>query len=162
MGPGAGGTGPTPTAGNVVPVNAYEAALYRQAGNLSTWAQQNRKWCAAIIKVESNGNPVAVSSKGAIGIMQVLPGTAQQMFNGGYTHFQPTAAVLATEAGGIYFGTAYLEYLASIHPDREWVAKAYYGGPGWEGMGAAYKASCETYLTQVKAAYVAIYGGLSA
>jgi soluble lytic murein transglycosylase-like protein len=69
----------------------YYAARYRIPANM----------VRAVILVESNWNPGAVSSKGAIGMMQLMPGTARPLqVNHPFWIYQNISA-----------GTAYLAYL---------------------------------------------------
>ena len=69
----------------------YYAAQYRIPANM----------VRAVIRVESNWNPGAVSSKGAQGMMQLMPGTARSLeVNHPFWIYQ--------NIGG---GTAYLAYL---------------------------------------------------
>ena len=69
----------------------YYAAQYRIPANM----------IRAVIRVESNWNPGAVSSKGAQGMMQLMPGTARSLeVNHPFWIYQ--------NIGG---GTAYLAYL---------------------------------------------------
>jgi len=141
-----------------IPLNQWEAILVREAANCSEWSKANRKWTAAIMKVESGyQGSAARGSAGEIGLMQVKPDTAAQMYANGYTHFIPNEATLATDAGGVYFGTAYLEYLSRIHPQRDWITKAYNGGPGFEGLGDAYVKAREQYLNEVTKTYENLY-----
>jgi len=58
----------------------------------------------AIIHVESRHNPAAISPKGAIGLMQVLPATARRM---GIERF-------STPEGNISAGARYLRFLLDI------------------------------------------------
>jgi soluble lytic murein transglycosylase-like protein len=59
----------------------------------------------SVIKVESNYNPYAVSNKGALGIMQLIPGTAQRF---GVTNvFNPL--------DNIRGGAKYLRYLLDLY-----------------------------------------------
>lgn len=74
---------------------------------------------AALIDVESRWNPRAVSSKGAIGLMQLMPATARR-----YGAFDP----FNTEQN-IAAGTRYVTALMwEFHGDLRLVAAAYYAG----------------------------------
>lgn len=127
--------------------------------SLSTWAADNLPWVAAILMTENYGlDPAARGSAGEVGLMQVKPGTAQQMFDAGYSRYQPTEAALATVQGGLYFGTSYLDWLSRRSPDRDWITKAYNGGPGFASLSAAYVAERERYLLRVKSNFARLGG----
>ena len=74
---------------------------------------------AAFIDVESRWNPRAVSSKGALGLMQLMPATAERF--GARDPFDPEQNIAA--------GTRYLTTLMwEFHGDMRLVAAAYYVG----------------------------------
>lgn len=105
--------------------------------HVSNFSADNMALTEAIMWTESGHlkgvNQIkAKSNAGALGLMQVLPGTAEWMRGEGYRKLQPTAAVLHTAAGSIYFGTAYLEFLEKHRRGRgvEWMIRSYNGGPG--------------------------------
>lgn len=80
-------------------------------------------WIRAVIQVESNGDADAVSPKGAIGLMQVMPGTYQDMrqrYGLGADPFQPHDNVLA--------GAAYLREMLDCYGTTGFLA-AYNAGP---------------------------------
>ena len=82
----------------------------------------------AVILVESGGNPVAVSKAGAIGLMQLLPSTAEAVaaeiglrWTGPELLFDPPA--------NVQLGVAYLRQLIGRYGDVETALAAYNWGP---------------------------------
>ncbi len=74
----------------------------------------------SVIQVESNYNPYAVSSAGARGLMQLMPGTARDL---GVTNtFDPRQNIEA--------GVKYLKYLKDLYQDERLALAAYNAGPG--------------------------------
>jgi soluble lytic murein transglycosylase len=80
---------------------------------------------AALIDVESRWNPRAVSSKGAMGLMQLMPATARR-----FGAFQPFDIEQNIAAGTRYVTTLMWEF----HGDLRLVAAAYYAGDRWVGQ----------------------------
>ncbi len=79
---------------------------------------------SAFIDVESRWNPRAVSNKGAVGLMQLMPATARRF--GARDPFDPEQNIAA--------GTRYLTALMwEFHGDMRLVAAAYYAGDRWVG-----------------------------
>jgi soluble lytic murein transglycosylase-like protein len=74
---------------------------------------------AALIDVESRWNPQAVSGKGAMGLMQIMPATARRF--GAFEPFDIEQNIAA--------GTRYVTALMwEFHGDMRLVAAAYYAG----------------------------------
>ncbi|AQS89040.1 murein transglycosylase [Neoasaia chiangmaiensis NBRC 101099] len=95
--------------------------LVRQA------AEQNAipaTWVRAVLRAESAGDPHAVSGAGAMGLMQLMPGTwkdVRRALNLGADPFDPHDNIAA--------GAAYLRWLHDRYGDAGFLA-AYNAGPG--------------------------------
>ena len=96
-----------------------------------SWVQQyashygvSAELIAALIDVESRWNPRAVSSSGAMGLMQLMPATARR-----FGAIQPFDAEQNIAAGTRYVTTLMWEF----HGDLRLVAAAYYAGDLWIG-----------------------------
>lgn len=99
----------------------------------------------AVIQVESEYNPFAVSPKGATGLMQLMAGTARRF--GVSNRFVPSENIEA--------GVRYLKYLASRFRDERLALAAYNAGEG-----AVFKynsvppyAETRSYVERVRARY---------
>jgi soluble lytic murein transglycosylase-like protein len=79
---------------------------------------------AALIDVESRWNPRAVSDKGALGLMQLMPETARR-----FGALRPLDVEQNIAAGTRYVTTLMWEF----HGDLRLVAAAYYAGDRWVG-----------------------------
>ena len=80
---------------------------------------------AALIDVESRWNPRALSNKGAMGLMQLMPDTARR-----FGAVQPFDVEQNIAAGTRYVTTLMWEFRG----DLRLVAAAYYAGDRWVGQ----------------------------
>lgn len=113
-----------PTESDKVAVSAEKPVLF--SGMLEQLIQEESKkqgvspdLVRAVVKAESNGNPKAVSPKGAIGLMQLMPQTAEML---GVDPRDPAENL----EGGIRF----LKQMAGRYGDIDRTLAAYNAGPG--------------------------------
>lgn len=84
----------------------------------------------AVIAVESGFDTAAVSPKGAVGLMQLMPATAER-FGVAASKSRSMQQQLVDPAVNIPAGARYLSYLMSLFPDRlDLVLAAYNAGEG--------------------------------
>lgn len=119
----------------------------------------------AVIKCESNWDEGAVSGVGALGLMQVMPETAQDLARMGLVEasaYDPSSLMDPTV--NIEYGCAYLGYLQEHLSSEEEVVAAYNAGIGavqkWVSGGGSITEKIEypetrAYLDRVLKAYKA-------
>lgn len=105
-------------------------------------------WIRAVIRVESGGDPRAISSAGAIGLMQVMPSTWAALTARhalGRDPFDMRANILA--------GTAYLRELIDRYADLPTALAAYNAGPGrvdaWRTRGRTLPTETIAYVARI-------------
>lgn len=123
--------GSTPTASNWPErIDDYHALLLKAASKYIVPAA----WIAGFIAQESRGIPPAVSSAGAVGLMQIMPGTAKWLSDPAFPgktpgHEGPTRDELSDPSVNIDLGTKFLAHLMTIYNDNiVHVAAAYNHG----------------------------------
>ena len=99
---------------------AFREQLRRLAAETAKRHAVDPDLVEAVIQVESNYNPAAVSPKGAIGLMQLIPATARRF--GVQNPFDPRENL----EGGIQ----YLKYLQQLYGDDRLALAAYNAGEG--------------------------------
>ena len=82
----------------------------------------------SVIKVESNFNEIAVSSAGAVGLMQLTPSTFEWLLT--KTKETLSAETIYSPNVNIRYGTYYLRYLFVMFGDWDLVLAAYNAGQG--------------------------------
>jgi soluble lytic murein transglycosylase len=102
----------------------YETVIARES---SAWSV-DPYLVAAMIHVESRFDPLAKSSAGAVGLMQVKPSTARQMARQRSVEGKMSAKTLSDPELNIRVGTAYLRYLLDRYGEDESLALAAYNG----------------------------------
>lgn len=86
-------------------------------------------WVLGLMRSESAMSPEAVSSAGAMGLMQVMPATAQRLAQRHALSYQGRNQLLEPEAN-VLFGTAYLRDLMDQYGNNQVLASgAYNAGP---------------------------------
>lgn len=84
---------------------------------------------AAVINEESGFDPETVSRAGAVGLMQVMPATAEDMLSRGVVSAEVVGtAPLTDPAANIEYGSAYLRQLVERYHEVEVALAAYNAG----------------------------------
>jgi len=102
-----------------------------------TQAPVDWRWIAGHVEAESGGDPAAVGPAGELGLLQVTPGTAEEI---GLRLTRQSEPVTQLQAGIRYLRRQFLalDSPAMSLPDRLcWAACAYNGGPAYARLALA-------------------------
>jgi len=110
---------------------------------------------ASVVYAESRFRPVAVSSRGAIGLMQIMPGTAAWIA-AMLGDEAPSALALAEVDLNVRYGVWYLRRLLDRFEEVEDALAAYNAGPSavdrWQNDGTPPHAETAQFVRRVQAA----------
>lgn len=130
---------------------AAAASAHPYATHVSEAAQRfgiPEAWIWAVMRAESNGDPAAISHAGAMGLMQVMPGTWAGLtarYGLGDNPWEVRA--------NIHAGAAYLREMVDRYGDLPSALAAYNAGPGrvddWRRRGRALPAETIAYVTRI-------------
>lgn len=133
-------TGAPLAAARTIDITAHIAEASQRFGLPQTWI-------VAVIRVESAGRTRAVSSAGAMGLMQLMPATWSRQrarFSLGVDPFDPRDNIIA--------GTSYLREMYDLYGEKGFLA-AYNAGPGryeqWLSGRRALPAETRRYVARV-------------
>lgn len=105
-------------------------------------------WIWAVMRVESNGDPAAVSRAGAMGLMQIMPGTWGQLTTRYGLGDNPWDV-----RANIHAGAAYLREMVTRYRDLTTALAAYNAGPGriddWRRRGRPLPAETIAYVAKI-------------
>ncbi len=114
--------------------NLYDGALYPDLKYSPVGGYKiDRALIHAIARQESRFNPEAESYGGAIGLMQIMPSTANYIKNTNKYSFEKGKKLLKDSAENLTVGQEYVKHLMSLDNvgnDLMFVAIAYNAGPG--------------------------------
>lgn len=130
---------------------AAAVAAHPFAGHVAEAAQRfgiPEAWIWAVMRAESNGDPAAISRAGAMGLMQIMPGTWGQLtarYGLGDNPWDVRA--------NIHAGAAYLREMVDRYRDLPTALAAYNAGPGrvddWRRRGRPLPAETIAYVTKL-------------
>lgn len=126
-------------------------AAHPYSGHVTEAAQRfgiPEAWIWAVMRVESNGDPGAISRVGAMGLMQLMPATWATMtmrYGLGDNAWDARANILG--------GAAYLREMVDRYGDLSAALAAYNAGPGrvddWRTRGRALPAETIAYVAKI-------------
>lgn len=137
----------------VTPAAAANAppAAHPYAAHVAQAAQRFRipeAWIWAVMRVESYGNPAAISHAGAMGLMQIMPGTWAMLTARYGLGGNPWDA-----RANIHAGAAYLREMVDRYGDLSTALAAYNAGPGrvddWRQRGRPLPAETIAYVAKI-------------
>lgn len=110
----------------------------------------------SVMRAESRGNPRAVSPDGAMGLMQIMPGTAEGLARQLSTDFRQTVTkdmVLNNSYWNTMAGTKYLAQNLSQFGNTEQAVSAYHRGPEAVSKGRKPGPKNRAYVAEVMKSY---------
>lgn len=132
------------TSSDISRIQAQQARVRSSASEF----QIDQDLINAVIWVESRFRPRAQSGAGAMGLMQLMPGTEEWLAS----QLNATRQDPFDPAYNIRLGTFYLRRLFSRYGDMDKVLAAYNWGPGNLDSGKPWPSSVSSYVSSVKAA----------
>jgi len=140
-----------PAIGAFAAAPAAAASAHPYAADVSEAAQRfgiPEAWVWAVMRAESNGDPAAVSHAGAIGLMQIMPGTWA-----GLTARYGLGDNPWDVRANIHGGAAYLREMVTRYRDLSVALAAYNAGPGriddWRLRGRPLPSETIAYVAKI-------------
>ena len=136
----------TPAATANVPASAHPYAAHVAEAALRFGLPET--WIWAVMRVESNGDPAAISHAGAMGLMQIMPGTWTLLTARHGLGDNPWDV-----RANIHAGAAYLREMVDRYGDLPAAFAAYNAGPGrvddWRLRGRSLPAETTAYVAKI-------------